>query len=80
MKTIADKNRIETELRCTPSNINPKKRKTAQRIAIATALCAIIAIAVWMVGGIAKTVFDGGQAHHILIGILALRWLCVRNC
>ncbi len=82
MKTIADKNRVETELRFTPSNIEGgKSGGKGKRIAQWVILTIICIVAGWFVFGIAKevmTVVDV-KLSHLLIAFLVLRWLFVKG-
>ncbi len=83
MKTIADKNRIETELRRAPSNIWGKReragkgKRTAKRIA----LWAVVIVAVWFVAGVAEAMIadPNVKLSHLLIALIVLRWFFVRG-
>jgi hypothetical protein len=83
MKTIADKNKVETELRCTPSNIRCERKRagkgmmTAKWIAVGMACI----VAVWFVTGYVSAIINDPNVkmHHLLIAFVALRWLFVRR-
>ena len=83
MKTIADKNRFETELRRAPSNIRCKRESVGRGKGTAKwiALGAVCIVVVWFVAGLAKFFIAdmNVKVSHLLIAFLALRWLFVRG-
>ncbi len=84
METFAEKNRFETELRCTPSDsgvgkgTTTRQRKKALKWIVITALCIV---AGWFVFGIAKEVVSASDAtlDNLLTVLLILRWLFFRR-
>jgi hypothetical protein len=77
MKTIADKNRFETELRFAPSNIRHSER--TKKTVNWTVLVILCIVALWFVTGIAEVVIASVKFSHLLTAIIALRWLFVRT-
>jgi hypothetical protein len=81
MKTIAEKNKVETELRYAPSNIWQGRDKNRKRIrtTIWIALVAVCIVAGWLAGGIGKEIIAVADIKHLLTAFLALRWLFVKR-
>jgi hypothetical protein len=83
MKTFADKNRVETGLRCTPSNISCKRKrigkgmKTAKWLALGV-ICVVVG---WFAFGMMKEAIavTDMKIHHLLTAILVMRWMFVKR-